>query len=67
MKKSRFKRDFVLNNQHKRRKAKTSIEKDFYKPMNNASFGYDCRDNANNAKFQPVIDEVNEITYIKKL
>ena len=35
--------------------------------MNNASFGYDCRDNANNAKFQPVIDEVNEITYIKKL
>ena len=32
--------------------------------MNNANFGYDCRDNANNAKFQPFIDEVNEITYI---
>ena len=34
--------------------------------MNDAIFGYDCRDNGNNAKFQPIIDEVNEITYIKK-
>ena len=34
--------------------------------MNNANFGYDCWDNANNAKFQPIIEEVNEITYIKK-
>ena len=63
---SRFKRDFVLNNQHKRQKVKTSIEKEFYKLINNANFGYDCRNNANNAKFQPIIDKVNEITYIKK-
>ena len=63
---SYFKRDFVLNNQCKRQKAKTGIEKDFYKLMNNANFGYDCRNNANNAKFQPIIDEINEITYIKK-
>ena len=62
---SRFKRDFVLNNQRKRQKAKTSIKKDFYKLMNNANFGWDCRDNAKNAKFQPIIDEVNEIAYIK--
>ena len=34
--------------------------------MNNANFGYDCRNNANNAKFQPIIDEIDEITYIKK-
>ena len=34
--------------------------------MNNANFGYKCRDNANNAKFQPIIVEVNEITYTKK-
>ena len=33
--------------------------------MNNANFGYDCRNNANNTKFQPIIDDVNEITYIK--
>ena len=33
--------------------------------MNNENFGYDCRNNANNTKFQPIIDDVNEITYIK--
>ena len=52
-KQSRFKRDFVLNNQCKRQRAKASIEKDFYKLMNNANFSYDCRNNANNVKFQP--------------
>ena len=62
---SHFKINFVLNNQRKRQ-AKTSIEKDFCKLMNNANFSYDCRNNTNNAKFQPVIDEVNEITYITK-
>ena len=34
--------------------------------MNNANFGYNCRDNANNAKFRAIIVEVNEITYTKK-
>ena len=34
--------------------------------MNNTNFGYDWRNNANNGKFEPIIDEVNEITYIKK-
>ena len=32
-----FKRGFLLNNQRKRQKVKTSIEKDFYKLMNNAN------------------------------
>ena len=26
----------------------------------------DCKNNTNNTKFQPIIDEVNEISYIKK-
>lgn len=43
-----------------------AIKKDFFKLMNNTNFGYDCRNNENNAKFEPIIDEVNEITYIKK-
>ena len=34
--------------------------------MSNANFGYNCRDNANNAKFRAIIAEVNEITYTKK-
>ena len=35
--------------------------------MKNANFGYVCRSNANNIKFQSVIDEVNEISYIKNI
>ena len=34
--------------------------------MNNANFGNDCRDNRNNTNFQPIVDEIEEITYIKK-
>ena len=33
--------------------------------MNNTNFGHDCRNNANNAKFEPIIIEVNATTYIK--
>ena len=62
-----FKREFVLTNQHKRQEAKSSIEKDFYKLMNNVNFGNDCRDNRNNTKFQPIVDEIEEITYIKNI
>ena len=61
-----FKREFVLTNQRKRQEAKSSIEKDFHKLMNNAIFGNDCRDNRNNRKFQPIGNEIEEVTYIKK-
>ena len=60
-----FKKDFVLMNQKSRQNAKNSIEKDFYKLMNNANFGFDCRNNANNLKFEPLIAEINELMYIK--
>ena len=61
-----FKKEFVLSNQKSRQNAKNDIKKFFYKLMNNANFGFDCRNNANNAKFEPIIDEIGEITYIKK-
>ena len=61
-----FKKDFVLMNQRSRQHAKNDIEKDFYKLMNNANFGFDCRNDADGLKFDPLIDEINEITYIKK-
>ena len=61
-----FKKDFVLMNQKSRQNATNDIEKNFYKLMNNANFGFDCRNDANSLKFDPLIDEINEITYIKK-
>ena len=59
-----FKKDFVLMNQRFRQNAKN--KKNFYKLMNNAKFGFDCRNNANDLKFEPLIDEINKLTYIKK-
>ena len=61
-----FKKEFVLMNQKSRQNAKNNIENVFYNFMNNANFGFDCRNNANNAKFEPLIDEINKLTYIKK-
>ena len=42
------------------------MESNFFELLNNANFGFDCRNSANNAKFEPIIDEINEITYLKK-
>ena len=61
-----IKKDFVLMNQKSRQNAENDIEKNFYKLMNNANFGFDCRNNADNLKFDPLIDEINELTYIKR-
>ena len=49
-KQARFKRDFVVMNQNARKVAKTKVEKDFYKLLNNSNFGNDCRNNIGNCK-----------------
>lgn len=36
------------------------------KLMNNENFGMDCRDNTNNSTFELIIDEINEISYLKR-
>ena len=61
---SRFKRDFILMNQKLRQLSKNDVEKDFLKPMNNSNFRYDCRNNLDNCKFNPIFDELGEITYV---
>ena len=42
------------------------MEKNFYKLMNNANFGYNCRNNFENRYFTPVVDEIEEMAYIRK-
>ena len=53
-------------NQRSWQTTKNAAEKDFHKLLSNANFGYDCRNNLDNCKFDPIYDEIGEITYIRK-
>ena len=61
-----FKRDFVVTNQNARKAAKTKVEKDFYKLLNNSNFGNHCRNNLGNCKLDLLYDGLDDISYIKK-
>ena len=61
---SKFKRDFVNVNQVLRKNATTDVERDLFKLMNNSNF--DCRNKADNFFFQPIYDEVEELSYANK-
>ena len=63
---SRLKRDFILMNQKSKQLFKNDVEKDFFKLMNNSNFGYDCRNNLENCIFNPIFDELGEITYVNR-
>ena len=65
-KQDRFKRDFAVMNQNTRKSAKTKVEKDFYKLLNNSNFGNDRRNNIGNCKLELMFDGLDEIAYIKK-
>ena len=49
-----------------RQNAQTYVGKDFYKLMNNANFGYDCRNNTDNYYFPPIYDEIDEFWFAKR-
>ena len=61
-----FKKNFVVMNQNTRKTAKTKVEKDFYKLLNNSNFGYNCRNNIENCTLDLLYDDLDEISYIKK-
>ena len=46
---SKSKKDFVVMNQKSRQKATSSVERDFFKLLNNSNFGIDCRNNIHNS------------------
>ena len=53
-------------NQKARQKATSSVERDFYKLLNNANFGIDYRNNIDNCSFEPMYDKISEIACIKR-
>ena len=53
-------------NQNARKTAKTKVEKDFYKLLNNSNFGNDCRNNIGNCTLELIYDGPEELAYIKK-
>ena len=53
-------------NQKSRQKTTTSVKKDFYKLLNNCNFGIDCRNNIDNCVLEPLFDDFEEISYLKK-
>ena len=61
-----FKKDFVVMNQNARKTAKTKVQKDFYKLLNNSNFGNDCQNNIGNYKLEIMYDGLEEISYIKE-
>ena len=61
-----FKKDLVVMNQNARKTAKTKVEKDFYKLLNNSNFGNDCRNNIGNCTLELIYDGPEELAYIKK-
>ena len=62
----RCKKDFILMNQKARQEAVDKVESNFCKLLNNANFGYDCRNNLDNCTFEPINDEISELSFIKR-
>ena len=52
-------------NQKSSQKATSTVEKDFFKLLNNSNFGIDCRNNFNNCILEPLYDDLVEIPYTK--
>ena len=46
--------------------SKNDVEKDFFELMNNSNFSYDCRNNLDNCKFNPIFGELGEIAYVNR-
>ena len=49
----------MVKNQKSRQKATSPVERDFYKLINNANFGIDCRNNIDNCHFEPIYDKIS--------
>ena len=53
-------------NENVSQKAKTPIKQTFYKLTNSANFNIDRQNNIDNWRFEPIYDQISEISFIKK-
>ena len=51
-------------NKKVRQTVTSSVEKDFYKLLNNSTFGIDCRNNIDDCYHEPLYNDFSEISYI---
>ena len=64
-----FKKYYILGNQKVRREAVTQgddIQVNFWKLLNNANVGFDCRDNSQNKSVHLICDKQFEIDFVSK-
>ena len=64
-----FKKDYILGNQKSRQEAVargSDVQGSFYKLLNNANFGFDCRDNLQNKTLHLIYDVNAKIELINK-
>lgn len=52
-------------NQKSRQAAKSKVEKNFYKLLDNSNFGIDCRNNINHCTLELIYDGIEELVISK--
>ena len=60
-----FKKEYILGNQ-KARQTGDDVQGNFWKFLNNANFGFDCRDNPQNKSLHLIFNEIKEVDFISK-
>ena len=64
-----FKKEYILGNQKARQAAVARgdyVQANLWKLLNNANFGFDCRDNWQNKSLHLIYDDVEEVDFISK-
>ena len=64
-----FKKEYILGNQKSRQAVVAKgddVQANFWKLLNNANFGFDCRDHSQNKSLSLIYDKLKEIDFISK-